>query len=147
MIVMLAKATAFEVEPAVVLPSILIETPLWAVMLSPPKLLTAEPKMFKLPELAVMLTWPKLKSMSPTVTLLAAKRRAVAVAPVLVNKLVALCVMLPVPASTSMLPLPAAVLVVLRSAVPVKFTLRAANTLRLPLLLLMPLLLGAPWPP
>ena len=51
------------------------------------------------------------------------------------NTLVALCVMLPAPATTSMLPLVAAVLVVRKSAVPKKLTLRAANTLRLPLVL------------
>ncbi len=73
--------------------------------------------------------------MSPTVTLVAANKRAVAVLPVLKNTLVALCVRLPVPATTSMLPLVVAVLVVRKSAVPVKLTLRAASTLRLPLVL------------
>ena len=89
------------------------------------------------PAVAVMLTWPRLSSMSPTVTLVAANRRAVAVAPVLKNTLVALCVMLPVPASTSMLPLPAAVLLVRMSAVPVNTMLLAASTLTLPLPLTM----------
>jgi hypothetical protein len=58
----------------------------------------------------MMLTLPSASTMSPTVTSVAANKRAVAVAPVLRNTLVALCVMLPVPASTSMLPLVLAVL-------------------------------------
>ena len=45
--------------------------------------------------------------------------------------------MLPVPASTSMLPLPAAVLLVRMSAVPVNTMLLAASTLTLPLPLTM----------
>ena len=43
-----------------------------------------------LPAVAVMLTWPSVSSMSPTVTSVAASKRAVAVAPVLRNTLVAL---------------------------------------------------------
>ena len=90
-----------------------------------------------LPPVAVMLTLPSASSMSPTVTSVAANNLAVAVAPVLRNTLVALCAIEPVPASTSMLPLPAAVLVVRMSAVPVKLTLRAASALTLPLPLTM----------
>ena len=89
------------------------------------------------PAVAVMLTWPRLSSMSPTVTLVAANRRAVAVAPVLKNTLVALCVMLPVPASTSMLPLVPAVLVVRMSAPSLNTMLWPASTLTLPLPLTM----------
>ena len=90
-----------------------------------------------LPAVAVMLTLPSVNSISPSVTSVAASKRAVALAPVLCKTLVALCVMLPLPASTSMLPLLAAVLVVRMSAVPVKLTLRAASTLTLPLPLTM----------
>ena len=60
-----------------------------------------------------------------------------AVLPVLKNTLVALCVIEPVPANTSMLPPVAAALVVRMSAEPVKDTLRAAITLMLPLPLTM----------
>ena len=86
-----------------------------------------------LPAVAVMLTWPSINSISPTVTSVAASRRAVALAPVLKIRLVALCVIEPVPACTSMLPPVAAALVVRMSAVPVKDTLLAASTLTLPL--------------
>ena len=87
--------------------------------------------------MAVMLTLPSVSSMSPTVTVCAASRRAVAVAPVLRNTLVALCVMEPVPAITSIEPLLADVLLVRMSAVPVKLTLPAPSTLMLPLPLMM----------
>ena len=85
-----------------------------------------------LPSVAVMLTWPSANSMSPTVTSVKANRRAVAAAPVLRNTLVALCLMLPVSATTSMLPP-----VVRMSAAPVKSMLLAASTLMLPLPLKM----------
>ena len=53
------------------------------------------------------------------------------------NTLVALWVMLPLPACTSMLPLVAELLLVRMSAVPLKLTLCAASTLTLPLPLAM----------
>ena len=90
-----------------------------------------------LPAVAVILTCPSANTMSPTVTFCAASKRAVAVAPVLRNTLLALCVSEPVPACTSMLPLPAAVLLVRMSDVSVKLTLPAPSTLMLPLALLM----------
>ena len=90
-----------------------------------------------LPAVAVMLTLPSVSSRSPTVTSVAAINLAVASAPVLRNTLVALCVIDPVPANTSMLPLLAAVLVVRMSAVPVKPTLSSAITLTFPLPLTM----------
>ena len=89
------------------------------------------------PAVAVMLTLPSASTMLPTVTLCAANRRAVAVAPVLKNTLVALCVIEPVPATTSMLPSVAVVLVVRMSAVPVNTMLWPASTLTLPLPLTM----------
>ena len=94
-----------------------------------------------LPAVAVMLTAPVARVISPTVTLVAAKRRAVAVAPVLNNTLVALMVMAPVPASRSRLPLPAAVLAVRTSAPAVNVKDCAANTLTLPVPLPLPLVL------
>ena len=102
----------------------------WSESLAP---LTSASASRVLPAVAVMLTEPRLNSISPTVTSVAASRRAVALAPVLKIRLVALCVIEPVPATTSMLPLAAAVLVVRMSAVPVNDTLRAAITLMLPL--------------
>ena len=89
-----------------------------------------------LPPVAVMLTLPSASSTSPTVTLVAAFKRAWAAAPVLRNTLVKCCVMAPAAASTSMLPLPAPVLVVLMSADRLKVTLAVASTLTLPLPLL-----------
>ena len=56
-------------------------------------------------------------------------------APVLNIKLVALCVIAPAPATTSIDPLPAPVLVVRMSAVAVKDTPLEASTLTLPLVL------------
>ena len=89
------------------------------------------------PAVAVMLTFPSASTMLPTVTLVAANRRAVAAVPVLRNTLVALCVIEPVPATTSMLPSVAVVLVVRMSAVPVNTMLWPASTLTLPLPLTM----------
>ena len=61
-----------------------------------------------------------------------ARRRAVALEPVLVIRLVACCVIAPASAHTSMLPLDAPVLVVRRSASAAKVTEPLAMTLRLP---------------
>ena len=88
-----------------------------------------------LPAVAVMLTEPVARVMSPTVTLVAANRRAAAVAPVLSKTLLAFMVMAPVPASRSMWPLPAAVLAVRTSASTAKLKARAARTLTFPLVL------------
>ncbi len=86
-----------------------------------------------LPAVAVRLTCPSAKWISPTVMSVPANSRAVAVAPVLAMVLLALCLISPAVACTSIEPLPAAVLLVRMSAVPVRITLRAASTLTLPL--------------
>ena len=86
-----------------------------------------------LPPLAVMLTRPSSSSTSPTVTLLKAHSRAVAVEPVLTMRLVASCVIEPAVACTSTLPLVPAVLVVRMSAPAFSSTLREASTVMLPL--------------
>ena len=86
------------------------------------------------PAVAVMLTWPSVSSMSPTVTSVPASTRAVALAPVLTKALLALWVIAPA-ACTSMLPLPAAVLLVRRSAPALNTTLAPDSKLMLPLVL------------